>query len=139
MTRPCLSLLREMRLPMELAQLSHTPCLMALNAQLHLLLVLCPQANVTMLSWRKRHCPWLLALNVSTSTCMGESLRWSRTTSHSWQFLGPKQGIPPLAAARLQRWAVLLSAYTYDIQFKSTVAHGNADGLSRLPLPFDTR
>lgn len=53
--------------------------------------------------------------------------------------LGPKQGIPPLAAARLQRWAVLLSAYTYDILFKSTVAHGNADGLSRLPLPFDTR
>ena len=53
--------------------------------------------------------------------------------------LGPKQGIPPLAAARLQHWAVLLSVYTYDIQFKSTVAHGNADGLSRLPLPFDTR
>ena len=52
---------------------------------------------------------------------------------------GPKQGIPPLAAARLQCWAVLLSAYTYDILFKSTVAHGNADGLSRLPLPFDTR
>ena len=48
--------------------------------------------------------------------------------------LGPKNGIPPLAAARLQRWALLLSAYSYDIEFKPTRQHGNADGLSRLPL-----
>ena len=51
--------------------------------------------------------------------------------------LGPKQGIPPLAAARMQRWALLLSAYTYDIKFRSTKMHANADGLSRLPLPDD--
>ena len=31
--------------------------------------------------------------------------------------LGPKKGTPPLAAARLQRWAVLLSAYKYQIEF----------------------
>ncbi len=49
--------------------------------------------------------------------------------------LGPKKGIPPLAAARLQRWAILLSAYTYDIEYKSTHRNANADGLSRLPLP----
>ena len=49
--------------------------------------------------------------------------------------LGPKKEIPPLAAARLQRWAVLLSTFKYDIQFKSTKAHGNADGLSCLPIP----
>ena len=48
--------------------------------------------------------------------------------------LGPKTGIPSLAAARLQRWAIVLSAYQYDIEFKRTEAHGNADGLSRLPL-----
>ena len=48
--------------------------------------------------------------------------------------LGPKKGIPALAAARLQRW-VLLSAYTYDIKFKPTQDHASADGLSRLPLP----
>lgn len=47
---------------------------------------------------------------------------------------GPKQGIPPLAAARMQRWALLLSAYTYTVQFRPTAAHANADGLSRLPL-----
>ena len=49
--------------------------------------------------------------------------------------LGPKKGIPSLAAARLQRWAILLAAYQYEIQFKPTEAHANADGLSRLPLP----
>ena len=48
--------------------------------------------------------------------------------------LGPKMGVPSLAAARLQRWAVLLSAYSYDIVFKTTNNHANADGLSRLPL-----
>ena len=52
--------------------------------------------------------------------------------------LGPKKGIPSLAAARLQRWAVFLSAYQYEIQFKPTEQHANADGLSRLPLPLET-
>ena len=47
---------------------------------------------------------------------------------------GSKKGIPSLAAARLQRWAVLLSAYQYNIRFKATDDHANADGLSRLPL-----
>ncbi len=48
--------------------------------------------------------------------------------------LGPKKGIPSLAAARLQRWAWTLSAYHYDIEFHPTGKHVNADGLSRLPL-----
>ena len=51
---------------------------------------------------------------------------------------GPKKGIPSLAAARLQRWAMLLSAYNYDIRYKSTSEHGNADCLSRLPLQTTT-
>ena len=48
--------------------------------------------------------------------------------------LGPNKGIPPMVAARLQRWAIKLSAYTYDIEFRRTTEHSNADGLSRLPL-----
>ena len=46
--------------------------------------------------------------------------------------VGPRKGVPTVAAARLQRWSLLLSA---DIEFRPTAAHGNADALSRLPLP----
>ncbi|XP_049876804.1 uncharacterized protein K02A2.6-like isoform X1 [Pectinophora gossypiella] len=46
---------------------------------------------------------------------------------------GPKQGIPSMAASRLQRWAVKLSAYTYDIEYVRSKDNG-ADGLSRLPV-----
>ena len=42
---------------------------------------------------------------------MAENLPFSVTS-------GPKSGIPPLAAARLQKWAVLLSGYDYDIVYK---------------------
>ena len=49
--------------------------------------------------------------------------------------LNTRKGIPSLAAARLQRWAIILSAYRYEIEFKCTQEHSNADGLSRLPLP----
>ena len=45
-----------------------------------------------------------------------------------------KKGIPTLAAAHLQRWALLLSAHSCTIQFRPTKAHGNADGLSHLSL-----
>lgn len=48
--------------------------------------------------------------------------------------LGPKSGMPNMAAAGLQRWALLLSAYNYINEFKSTQDHSNTDGLSGLPL-----
>ena len=50
---------------------------------------------------------------------------------------GPKKGIPVMSASRLQRWAIILSAYTYSIEYKPTRQHGNADCLSRLPLDTD--
>ena len=41
---------------------------------------------------------------------------------------------PPIAAARIQRWALILSAYNYAIRFKEGTPNANADALSRLPL-----
>jgi hypothetical protein len=52
---------------------------------------------------------------------------------------GPKHGIPQTAASRLQRYAVRLAAYDFDIEFVSTDKNGNADCLSRLPLPTGSR
>ena len=43
--------------------------------------------------------------------------------------------LPPLASARIQRWALTLGAYNYSIEYKPGQDHANADTLSRLPLP----
>ena len=41
---------------------------------------------------------------------------------------------PVMATTRLQRWALILSAYEYSIVYKEGRKNANADGLSRLPL-----
>ena len=53
------------------------------------------------------------------------------------KILGPKEGIPSLAAARLQRWSMILMAHQYELQFRSSQQHGNCDGLSRFPVDND--
>ena len=40
-----------------------------------------------------------------------------------------------MAAARLQRWTVILFVYVYDIQFRGSKENICADSLSRLPVP----
>lgn len=47
----------------------------------------------------------------------------------------PLKKIPVTANARLQRWALLLSGYQYVISYRKGKLLGNADALSRLPLP----
>ena len=49
----------------------------------------------------------------------------------------PAKGIPKTAASRLQRWAIVLSAYNYEVKCQPSEKHGNADALSRLPLDKD--
>ena len=51
--------------------------------------------------------------------------------------LGPKKGIPVLAVSRIQRWALQLASYQYEIQYRPSGCNSNADGLSRLPLSTD--
>eukprot|EP00731_Ephydatia_muelleri_P004369 Em0002g545a len=42
--------------------------------------------------------------------------------------------ISPMASSQIQRWALTLSAYCYQIEFKPGIKQGNVDALSRLPL-----
>ena len=48
---------------------------------------------------------------------------------------GEHRGISSTASARVQRWALTLSGYQYSIVHRPRDELGNADGLSRLPLP----
>ncbi|PIK44829.1 hypothetical protein BSL78_18308 [Apostichopus japonicus] len=50
------------------------------------------------------------------------------------RIFGPKSAIPPLAAARMQRWALILAGYQYEIVYRTSTQNANADLLSRLPL-----
>ena len=49
------------------------------------------------------------------------------------QDTGEKEDIPPLAAARMQRWALLLSAYQYKIQHIPGTQNTLADCMPWLP------
>ena len=51
------------------------------------------------------------------------------------RIFGPKSNIPPLAAARMQRWALFLAGYNYEIQHVKSEDNAEADCLSRLPCP----
>ncbi|XP_031347132.1 uncharacterized protein K02A2.6-like isoform X2 [Photinus pyralis] len=52
--------------------------------------------------------------------------------------LGAKNKIPTLSAARLQRWALILQAYQYEIKYRKGQDMANADAMSRLPLEEST-
>ena len=43
----------------------------------------------------------------------------------------------PQASARIRRWSLYLSMFEYQLKFRNTTAHANADALSRLPLPVE--
>jgi hypothetical protein len=47
---------------------------------------------------------------------------------------GEKKGIPVMAFGKLQRWAMFLSGFDYNIVYVKRNENGAADGLSRLPL-----
>ncbi|XP_054276660.1 uncharacterized protein K02A2.6-like [Macrosteles quadrilineatus] len=50
---------------------------------------------------------------------------------------GNKRGVPCVAAARLQRWALILTAYSFEVKYRRGLDLPHADALSRLPLPDD--
>ena len=48
---------------------------------------------------------------------------------------GELKHVPVTASPRVQRWAITLRGYEYKIHYQARRSHGNADCLSRLPLP----
>ena len=62
--------------------------------------------------------------------------RFTLVTDHKplVKILGPKQDILALAAARLQRWALILSTYEYNLEYMAGEERKEADMLSRLPM-----
>ena len=55
------------------------------------------------------------------------------------KILGHNQGVPSLAPARMQMWALILSAYQYTLQHIPGSQNQCADCMSRLPTPCHAR
>lgn len=78
----------------------------------------------------------------------GLAIVWSMSKFHKYVFgrrftlytdhrpllfiFGSKKGVPTHVANRIQRWAIILMAYDFDLQFTRTEEFGHADILSRL-------
>ena len=50
------------------------------------------------------------------------------------QIFSPTRALPPLSATRMQHYSIYLMGFNFDIVYRSTHEHGNADALSRLPM-----
>ena len=48
--------------------------------------------------------------------------------------LNPEEVTPLMTSSRMQRWALTLLAYEYELLYCPGNENGNADGLSRLPV-----
>ena len=64
---------------------------------------------------------------------------WSSTIKSDHKplqhLLAENKSIPAMASARVQHWALMLSAYNYQVQYVPGKENMNADVFSRLPLP----
>lgn len=49
--------------------------------------------------------------------------------------IGEQKPLPVMASPRVVRWAMLLSAYDYRLEYRAGRLQGHCDALSRLPLP----
>ncbi|KII66540.1 Transposon Tf2-6 polyprotein [Thelohanellus kitauei] len=65
-----------------------------------------------------------------------EGTNFSIVTDHRplMYILNQAKGIPQTAAARIQRWAIFLSGFTFSIKYRKASENTNADALSRLPI-----
>ena len=81
----------------------------------------------------------LEALAIIFAMCRFHQYLYGRTftlvTDHHplCKIFSEKEGIPPLAATRMQRWTLLLSAYHYNIEYISGKSNYSADYMLWLP------
>lgn len=63
--------------------------------------------------------------------------RFTLITDHKplMHLFGRNVSVPAMGSPRVRRWALILSAYDYDIQYKKGSDIPCADAMSRLPLP----
>lgn len=52
------------------------------------------------------------------------------------QNLSPQKGLPTFSAMRMQHYELFLRSFEFDIRFRKTEGHANADAMSRLPIQF---
>ncbi|KMQ87732.1 hypothetical protein RF55_12904 [Lasius niger] len=62
--------------------------------------------------------------------------RFTLLTDHKplAQIFNPQKGLPAYSAMRMQHYAVFLQAFNFDIKYRKSSSHRNADGFSRLPV-----
>lgn len=63
--------------------------------------------------------------------------RFTLVTDHRplTQIFNPQKGLPAYSAIRMQHYAIFLRAFNFNIKYRKSSEHGNADCLSRLPVP----
>ncbi|GFW71433.1 transposon Tf2-9 polyprotein [Trichonephila clavipes] len=73
--------------------------------------------------------------HINPSLTPKQCRRFTLITDHKplIAIFGSKRGLPVLAATRLLHYALILQSFEFDIIFRKTIEHGNAEFLSRLP------
>ena len=80
----------------------------------------------------------IFALKKFNQYLLGNKFKLSVDNKTIRKVFDPSSDISPIAVSRLVRWALILSQYDYEIEFKPTKDHGNADMLSRLPRSIES-
>ena len=81
------------------------------------------------------------ALGIMFGVCKFHSYLWGRkftlVTDHKplVAIFGCKKGLPELVTARMHRYAIRLSSFDFVVEHRKGINNGNADALSRIPLP----
>ena len=75
------------------------------------------------------------ALIFGLSICTDRNSRFLQTTKPLLGLFKADKAVPTMASSRIQRWALLLADYDYELVYREDQNHANADDLSRMPLP----